>query len=261
MARVPEPYEGRGGYFAGQGGVDPVTGSLHEVRPVFDSGQESYDWDNLDRQTVHSSVTAHFGDLTTRAAQFIRESEALVGCVAWLTDFNLLDALVGRPVALIVQKEDFLRPDGSEDGNAWKRTLRRKYAALSGGFERHDFPVPLSSASYAGDATLDPIRCVGNHNSARSPAMPRMHHKFLVRLEPFVEDAHGYYATRYRPVAVWTGSFNFSRNAGLSFENATVIESTEIAGAYLDEFSRIATLSEPLDWESDWVYPEWRIGT
>ena len=86
-----------------------------------------------------------------------------------------------------------------------------------------------------------------------------MHHKFLVRLEynDRAESASDYLL----PVAVWTGSFNFSKNAGYSFENAVEIHDAVIATAYFEEFARVMSLSEPLEWESAWVYPEWRIGT
>ncbi|MGW9182501.1 hypothetical protein [Agromyces sp. NPDC055661] len=158
----------------------------------------------------------------------------------------------------MVQKEDFLRPDARAAAD-WAARLRASYGLLHNSFARFQFPQPLGTASYAGDPTLEPVRCVGNHNSAKSPAMPRMHHKFLVRLQ--VNEAAHDVADRLQPVAVWTGSFNFSKNAGYSFENAVEIHDTTIARSYFEEFSRVMTLSEPLEWESEWVYPEWRIGT
>ena len=60
---------------------------------------------------------------------------------------------------------------------------------------------------------------------------------------------------------VWTGSYNISQTATKSLENAVVIRDQVIAEAYFNEWSQIMALSEPLDWESEWVAPEWRIGT
>ena len=60
---------------------------------------------------------------------------------------------------------------------------------------------------------------------------------------------------------VWTGSYNISQTAAKSLENAVVIRDQVIAQAYFNEWSQIMALSEPLDWESEWVAPEWRIGT
>lgn len=74
----------------------------------------------------------------------------------------------------------------------------------------------------------------------------------------YVDDGYGQV---FVPEAVWTGSFNFSVNAGRSLENAVFIEDTAIAQAYANEFSQVAALSEPLNWEDPWCSPEWRCGT
>ena len=63
------------------------------------------------------------------------------------------------------------------------------------------------------------------------------------------------------PYAVWTGSFNLTKNASYSFENAIYTTDSEIVRAYYNEYGQIASMSEPLDWESDWIEPEWRIGS
>jgi phosphatidylserine/phosphatidylglycerophosphate/cardiolipin synthase-like enzyme len=80
-----------------------------------------------------------------------------------------------------------------------------------------------------------------------------MHHKFLVR------GTHS--AEGLVPSAVWTGSFNFSNNAGNSFENAVEIHEVNVAQQYLNEFARVAALSEPLNWSHDWVSPQYRLGS
>ena len=54
---------------------------------------------------------------------------------------------------------------------------------------------------------------------------------------------------------------NMSRNAKRSFENALFIEDAKLARIYYQEWGQIMALSEPLDWEHEWVAPEWRIGT
>ncbi|MFV9423780.1 hypothetical protein [Microbacterium sp. S1037] len=234
-----------------------MTRSLHRERPVLED-RTDFPWDDDQRTTSSGPVVAHFGDLTDRAVRFIESSSAVVGCVAWLTEPRLLAALAGRDTSIVVQKEDFLRPDARSAAD-WATRLRASYAELHNSFVRFQFPEPLGSSSYATDPTLEPVRCVGNHNSDKSPAMPRMHHKFLVRLE-YNERAEPA-VDHLRPVAVWTGSFNFSKNAGYSFENAVEIDDSSIAAAYFAEFARVMSLSEPLEWESPWVYPEWRTGT
>lgn len=62
------------------------------------------------------------------------------------------------------------------------------------------------------------------------------------------------------PYAVWTGSFNFSKSATQSFENALYILDPSIIQAYLSEWNQIAALSESLDWDSDVLSPDFMIG-
>ena len=52
-----------------------------------------------------------------------------------------------------------------------------------------------------------------------------------------------------------------SNTATKSLENTVIIHSKKVAQAYFNEWAQITALSEPLDWESEWSAPEWRIGT
>jgi phosphatidylserine/phosphatidylglycerophosphate/cardiolipin synthase-like enzyme len=173
-------------------------------------------------------------------------------CVAWLTATPILEALSEVETAIVVQKEDFLRRDQGQT-DSWRQTLRKSYGAITNGFARYQFPYPFGMMNYAGDPTVDPVSCVGNHNTDKRAAMPRMHHKFLVRGAQ-TDDG-------FVPSAVWTGSFNFSKNGGNSFENAVEIHDVDVAQQYLNEFARVAALSEPLNWSRDWVTPQYRLGS
>lgn len=115
----------------------------------------------------------------------------------------------------------------------------------------------ISELSTGGDISIDAVRCVGNLNREKSPAFPRMHNKFLVFCN--IEDREG--CEIVEPYAVWSGSFNFTYNAANSLENAVLIRQPEIVKAYYREFGQIMALSEPLNWDSEWSAPEWRIGT
>jgi hypothetical protein len=55
------------------------------------------------------------------------ENGAIFGCVAWLTLIPILKALSKCDnVQIIVQKEDFLRPDLDQNkNNKWKEDLRK----------------------------------------------------------------------------------------------------------------------------------------
>ena len=210
-------------------------------------------------------IAVHFRDLESRLIGLIQEAQLVVGCVAWLTSNPILDALAKVPsgVSLVVQKEDFLRPDINAR-NGWAESLRKKYEALVEPPGRYDMGDLVSSLSVACDPTIHPVRCVGNHNSTAAPAFPRMHNKFLVFC--FVDWVREYEDFDYEralvgPYAVWTGSFNLTANATASLENAVVIRRPSIARAYFNEWQQILALSEPLDWRSEWCAPEWRIGT
>lgn len=209
-----------------------------------------------------------FRDLQPRLVAMIESYPVVVGCVAWLTSGAVLDALATRQaVSIIVQKEDFLRPDHDGDRAEWALRLRERYILVGSGREpptRYAMPDPLCRASVCSDPGIEPIRCVGNHNATGSPTHPRMHNKFLIfgRMRGETEwnglhDVEGL----FHPEAVWTGSFNPTETASNSFENAVIIRDERIAAAYALEYAQIAVLSEPLDWRTKWMAPEWRIGT
>ena len=221
---------------------------------------------NFDRNLSDNSasstngVSVYFRDIENKLLSHIAEADAVFGAIAWLTSDSILDALSKlSDVSIVVQKEDFLRPDIGASNN-WKQVLRAKYSMLKCGLTRYSFQNILSSMSVASDPSIEPIRCVGNHNRDKKPAFPRMHNKFLVFTKVRQSDDE-YGPEKIEPYAVWTGSFNFTKNATKSLENALFITDPVIVEAFFNEYGQIAAMSEPLDWTSDWAEPEWRIGT
>ena len=210
-------------------------------------------------------VTALFGNLEKSLCQIISEADFVIGCVAWLTNKNVLRALSAPRdgVQLVVQKEDWLRPDcTSSSADSWKSELREAYDDLECRIDRHDMTgllgMPLLSTGCIFDD--DAVRCAGNHNSSRSPAFPRMHHKFFVFCDVALDQEY-HMPCSITPRAVWTGSFNPTANGTRSRENAVLIESDQLAAAYAREWFQVYAISEPLDWESEWCEPQYRIGT
>lgn len=189
---------------------------------------------NLPRQRQGSGTdtVAHFGELKEPCLRFIEESQIVVGCVAWITDPDIMKALSGRFVALVVQKENWWKK-----GDARGMKLAEGYSNLTGGLPASSFPPPLKSF---GEVGLAPIACMGGTGGGNGYGNPLMHHKFIIRCKAV--------KGKLVPVAVWTGSFNFSTNANSSFENAVEIHDPAIAQAYLDEFSIVASLSEKMNW-------------
>lgn len=233
--------------------MPPIT-DLNALQPEDDGGGTSQS--NRDNSIIAGSTRVYFRNLPTRLIEHIDKADAVLGCVAWLTHPAILDALSRKSVAIVVQKEDFLRPDIGAS-STWKRDLRARYERLDCQSSRYAFKNMIGSLSYGGDPTVDAVRCVGNFNREKSPAFPRMHNKFLV-LCRHENDGHKPVPV---PFAVWTGSFNLTYNAANSLENAVYLEEPAVVAAFFHEFGQVMALSEPLDWESDWSAPEWRIGS
>lgn len=220
-----------------------------------------------DHSSVNYQVEVYFKNLEEHLIKRINEADSVFGCVAWLTSEKILQALSKKSTSIIVQKEDLWRPDLDAERNFnWKEKLRTQYNSIRTKYCRYDLPGP--GLSISGDPMIEGVRCVGYYNRERKPASPRMHHKFLVFTKEGMPREEDHYdgedcgrPNPPLPYAVWTGSFNFTYNGTQSFENAVYINDDCIASSYFDEYQQILALSEPLDWESDWCAPEWRIGT
>lgn len=218
------------------------------------TSEEWHDGRLKDYSVEGHRVSVFFKDLDLRLIELIKRSEVVLGCVAWLTHEKIIDALSTIDCSIILQKEDLWRPDmPGQIGIKSKQTIRNLYDRLKCDIPRSSLPGVGADLSLGGDASLDPLRCVGNFNATRRASMARSHHKFLV----FCNKSECGLA----PYAVWTGSFNLTKNAVLSFENAVYIRDREIALAFAQEYAQILALSETLDWSSNWCAPEYRIGT
>ena len=221
---------------------------------------DGYDEKIKDFSRTGAGTSVYFKNLESCLVDLIGRAHVVVGCVAWMTNRPILEALRRKAgVSIIVQKEDFLRPDA---GKLHKPSLRKLYDSLTS-LDRSGFRL-LGSMSTSGPRDLEAVRCVGVRSS---PVSPKMHHKFAVfceRRESNDSAAEEAFFDDYIvpvPYAVWTGSFNFTYTGTCSFENAVYIEDPEISRAYFNEWEQVAALSEPLDWERPYVAPEWRIGT
>jgi phosphatidylserine/phosphatidylglycerophosphate/cardiolipin synthase-like enzyme len=220
--------------------------------------------------TTDGDITVLFEGQREALIKLIQKSHTVVGCVAWLTDMSILGALRGKRVCIVVQKEDFLRPDldvGPAHIKENNKKLRAAYEALGNrGIHRQSL---RPSFSLNGDDEYEPgILCAGLSGDKTKRSWPRMHHKFLLFDWNGASDSGGTFGEeteegygRIEPNAVFTGSYNITKNAQLSFENSLIIERPSIVAAYMQEFEHIFGISEPLDWNSEWVNPRYRVGT
>lgn len=221
-----------------------------------DSGTPGFEYNPCAHST---NISVYFKNIEQELITKINEADAVFGAVAWMTNPKIISAISRKRASIIVQKEDFLRPD-MEDKGDWKANLRKSYDKING-FDRFEIGGLVANLSYCGDPSIEGVRCVGNHNSDKNPAFPRMHNKFMVFAKMVDSDKSEFIPKVVEPYAVWTGSFNFTANATNSLENAVYITDPKIVSAFFVEFSKIVALSEPLDWTSNWCAPEWRIGS
>lgn len=72
-------------------------------------------------------VQVFFRNIKERLLFTIERADFMVGCIAWLTDKDVLDAIAKlRGASVIVQKEGFLRPNT----DPWCQRLRAQYDAV-----------------------------------------------------------------------------------------------------------------------------------
>lgn len=212
-------------------------------------------------------VAVHLGRLEDRLLEWIARQEAVVGCVAWLTNEKILRALNAKPLLQVVmQKEDWLRPDF--DGSHPAKTNRALYTRPAG-FLRSEVE-DLSDVSHLSDPYLGAFRCFGSTAEGRRPVM---HHKFLVgcsvdRTGKVVRECRsiarteeqrgpGVKALALLPQSVWVGSFNMTKGAVRNMDSALVLD----AGPAYCEWLDVLISSEPLDFDHAWCKPQWIVGS
>lgn len=219
-----------------------------------------------DNTSVGNVISVYLKNQMNHLIKHIQKAEVVIGCVAWLTHTQILNALANVPngCKIVVQKEDFLRPDTHIKNNSYKKQLRDQYDKIKAfeyytgcGMTTKTIVDEMNTATIPGDCECA-IRCCGNHNEDNNPAFPRMHNKFLLfckikRNDDCYNDLE--------PYGVWTGSLNLTHNSVNSLENGLYITDERIVKAYTNEWGNIMAISEQLDWTSQWAAPDMRLGT
>lgn len=186
----------------------------------------------------------------------------VMAAVAWLTSKPILEALIrarerGVIVLVILHKEKWLRTGGQSAD--WQKKLRKLYDTL--GTQKLDVLESLFKAfnptntewTFSSKVKAPGVvRCAGDWIANTDRGARRMHHKFVVT--GCRDENLGYIAR-----AVWTGSYNFSSSAEASLENAVLIYDWAIGYSYANEFAMIYLNSEPLDWVSNTMLPEFAM--
>ena len=242
-------------------------------------------------------VEVVFRNHKERLLRLLQNYSRVFGCIAWLTDFEILDSLRDKQVSIVVQKEDLLRPDFTAEQQAdidseldayyshegiidvmanarctdweWNQKLKTKYIAINSSHANNEthyvMPAPLCKMTVSDTQGFWGIRCMGNNNSAKNRTVPLMHNKFLVLTNykgvghdwDNEDESNSRFLTE--DSCVWTGSCNLSINSTRSLENAVILHDNNIVCSYLNEYAQIMALSEPIDWESMFCTPENQI--
>jgi hypothetical protein len=89
--------------------------NLNEININDDHSYEK----QTDNSVVGEKISVYFKNQIEHLIKYIEKADVVIGCVAWLTNTQILEAFKKVPhgCKIIVQKEDFLRPDGSKIGS------------------------------------------------------------------------------------------------------------------------------------------------
>jgi phosphatidylserine/phosphatidylglycerophosphate/cardiolipin synthase-like enzyme len=158
-------------------------------------------------------MSIHFTKISEAIIAYMSKADSVKICSAWFTSRRLLEALESFDDAeLIIGSKDRLLPGPSFD-RAWVNELRSTL---------HE-NVWLYLPPIGDDETRPGI----------------MHHKFIVLMKNGDDGIT-------IPYAFLTGSYNYTEAASSNIENVVYIENKELARAYLDEFTRVKSLSTKL---------------
>jgi hypothetical protein len=111
-------------------GLPQKVSSLHSLCVPIAYGDPGVPVKQKDHSTSSGKTRVYFKDLEKSLIQHISESDVVFGCVAWLTSEPIIKAMSHKDVQIIVQKEDFLRPDDKDGFGGWPRHLRSLYGSL-----------------------------------------------------------------------------------------------------------------------------------
>lgn len=186
-----------------------------------------------------AEVECHFRNLQQALLSEIEKADIVLGCVAWISDPIILESLTRRSTALILDsKVNRMGKKLTDLYSQLQHTDKEPiYEMLLDGIgsekylcytDLEDNPVPKA---YAEDWNFE------GGLYAVDGFYRYMHHKFLVMIEK-VGNCNMCGKRKYRPT-VWTGSFNFTKNASKGLENAVIIRDDYISASYLCEFLEI----------------------
>ena len=204
-------------------------------------------------RTFSSDVEVHFRNLEEVLVNEIHKHDIILGCVAWVSSPKVVEALAGKTTCLIVDRK---LPRLSKNMQEMYQLLRMNdkspiYQMLKNGHGWGEY------FSYSNGGEALPYTMYGDWNFEAGMyyvdggSYRYMHHKFILMLKEDGDCSCG--KKLYKPT-VWTGSYNFTKNAKTGLENAVIMRNNGVAAAYLGEFLEVfhnhALQLNVLDWET-----------
>ena len=190
-------------------------------------------------RSLNSDIEVHFRNLEEVLLREVRQADILLGCVAWITSQPILEEIAKKPACLIVDRK-LPRMNQKLQGLYKKVQVHPKdpiYEMLKSGHGWADYfcyssksgrPIPHT---IYGDWNFEAGLYFVDGGSWRY-----MHHKFLLMLKYNGICSCG--KSLYKPT-VWTGSYNFTKNAKTGLENATIIRDPTVCASFLCEFLEV----------------------
>lgn len=188
---------------------------------------------------VTAEVECHFRDLKQVLLNELSQYEIAIGCVAWISDHDILQGLTEKDSVIILDSKI----------HKMGKKLESLYGQLRGNKQAvYDLLLNgLNSENYLHNTHPDKTIHLGSFADtwnfegglyAVDGFYRFMHHKFLIMARDTGFICPRCYRGIYQTV-VWTGSFNFTKNANNGLENAVIIRDPYISASYLYEFMEI----------------------
>lgn len=196
---------------------------------------------------TNNPIIPYFENLEQHLIKYIENATYIIGCSAWLTNRNIIEALSStKGVKLIINKEEYLNSDMEIGKKFHYKCLRGKYNEIPDLFDTKC--SHCNKLIYGCQNFIDQIGNFAdtNTNTDKKGAIltcgivnsrTKMHHKFLI----FFDDS-------IKPIGVWTGSYNTSNLSNFSLENALYITDERVIAEYTKEFAIIYKFSEEYNW-------------
>ncbi|BCS83174.1 putative phospholipase D/nuclease [Cotonvirus japonicus] len=197
-------------------------------------------------KNINTIIKPFFEDIEKHLITYIENASYVIGCIAWLTNDNILEALSRKKgVKIIVNKEEFLNPEMEISKKYFYRSLHEKYNKIPNIFNVKCLCCKkiMTNCPNFNKIFNDNTECDSKNSAILTcgivNTLPKMHHKFLI-----------FFNENIQPYGVWTGSYNLSKTSNFSLENALFITDKDVVDQYLKEFMAIYPHSENYYWKS-----------